>query len=250
LKEARIPPRFAHTELETFEPETDSQRSALRKARTFVEHFRLKGVKGLLFYGTNGVGKTHLAIGILKRCVREKGAQAFFFETNQLLKLVRDTYNRSVEETEMEVLRPILGADLLVLDDLGREQTSPWVHETLGLVIDTRYNDNKATILTSNLADLDQHDPRSFIFQIGVRSRSRLKEMCDWVEVQGPDRREVGPEATAERIGDWKRTSPASPDNLKKSGLPEKTRGRARASLRQSGPIDLKWTGGKAGTNK
>ena len=97
----------------------------------------------------------------------------------------------------MDVLAPVLEADLLVLDDLGAEKTSEWVQETLGLVVNTRYNARRATIFTSNLVDSpDNTDPQGFIFQLGARTRSRLVEMCDWVEIQGADVREVGPHAS------------------------------------------------------
>jgi DNA replication protein DnaC len=197
------------------------------------------------------VGKTHLAVGILKACVRSKGARAYFFETRELLRLVRDTYNRSVEETEMEVLKPLLEADLLVLDDLGAERTSEWVQETLGLVVNTRYNARRPTIFTSNLIDVpDASEPRSFIFQLGARTRSRLIEMCDWVEILGVDVREVGPDASSDSIARWQASSPASPDNAERTGkLPPRARAQARARLRSSrGDGELKWTGGRAGS--
>ncbi len=250
LAEARIPPRFARAELGNFEHDMNTQRQAWQKATAFVEAFPVVD-RGLLLFGPHGVGKTHLAVGILKACVRSKGARAFFFETRELLRLVRDTYNRSVEETEMEILAPLLDADLLVLDDLGAERTSDWVQETLGLVVNTRYNARRPTIFTSNLIDLpDNTDPRSFIFQLGARTRSRLIEMCDWVEIQGADIREVGPDASPDDIARWKATSPASPENADKSAkLPSRARGQARAQLRPGkGDADLKWTGGKAGS--
>jgi DNA replication protein DnaC len=249
LAEARIPPRFGKADLDNFEHDMDTQRAAWRQAVAFVEAFPVVD-RGLLFYGPHGVGKTHLAIGILKACVRQKGARAFFFETRELLRLVRDTYNRSVEETEMEVLKPLLEAELLVLDDVGAERTSDWVQETLGLVVNTRYNSRRPTVLTSNLLDLaDNTDPRSFIFQLGARTRSRLIEMCDWVEIQGADLREVGPHASAEDISRWQRTSPASPDNAEKAPrLPSRARSQARAQLRARGDGELKWSGGKAGS--
>lgn len=250
LVEARIPSRYARCELSNFEHDADSQREAYRRATRFVSAFPVID-KGLLLYGHNGVGKTHLAIGILKEVIRLKGARGYFFETRELLRLVRDTYNRSVEETEMDVLGPVLEADLLVLDDLGAERTSEWVQETLGLVVNTRYNARRATIFTSNLVDLpDNTDPRGFVFQLGARTRSRLKEMCDWVEIQGADVREVGPHASAEDIGRWQKQSPASPENVRKSqGLPPKSKGMARARLRESGTqYELKWSGGKAGS--
>jgi DNA replication protein DnaC len=250
--DARIPPRYGRCELANFEHDMDSQRQAWRKAQAFVDAFPVVD-KGLVLYGPQGVGKTHIAVGILKDVVRNKGARGYFFETRELLKLVRDTYNRSVEETEMDVLKPVLEADLLVLDDLGAERTSEWVQETLGLVVNTRYNTRRPTVFTSNLLDLaDSTDPRGFIFQLGARTRSRLIEMCDWVEIQGVDVREVGPHASAAAIERWHRESPASPNNIRKAGgLPPRARSMARAQLRDKGDkgsVDLKWTGGKAGS--
>ena len=250
LKDARVPTRYGRCELGTFEHDMNTQREAWRRATRFVEAFPAVD-KGLLLFGPHGVGKTHLAVGILKEVIRTKGARGFFFETRELLKLVRDTYNRANEESEMDVLAPVLDADLLVLDDLGAEKTSEWVQETLGLVVNTRYNARRATIFTSNLVDSpDNTDPQGFIFQLGARTRSRLVEMCDWVEIQGADVREVGPHATAEKIAEWQKKSPASPQNVRKSSaLPPKTKGMARARLKDSGlQYELNWSGGKAGS--
>lgn len=244
LAGARIPPRFARTELDGYLPDTDSQRVALGKATQFIESFPVVE-KGLLFHGPYGVGKTHLAVAILKDVIRKAGAKGYFFETPELLRQVRNTYNAQVDETEMGILRPIIEADILVLDDLGTEKTSEWVQETLGLVINSRYNTRRPTIITSNLHDpLDGTDPNSFVFQIGARTRSRLLEMCEWVEIQGPDIRDIGRDAAAAESGRW----PVAPDNIRKTGLPGKARGQARARLRDRGPADLKWTGGKAGS--
>lgn len=250
LKDARVPTRYGRCELGTFEHDMNTQREAYRRATRFVEAFPAVD-KGLLLFGPHGVGKTHLAVGILKEVIRKKGARGYFFETRELLKLVRETYTRASDDSEMDVLAPVLEADLLVLDDLGAEKTSEWVQETLGLVVNTRYNARRATIFTSNLVDSpDNTDPQGFIFQLGARTRSRLVEMCDWVEIQGADVREVGPHATAEKIAEWQKKSPASPQNVKKSsGLPPKSKGMARAKLRDSGlQYELNWSGGKAGS--
>ena len=247
--ESRIPPKFAKAELSNYIPDTDSQKDALRQAQKFVEAFPA-AQKGIVFYGPPGVGKTHLATGLLKTVIRDKGGRGFFFQTTELLRLVRETYNRSVDETEMEVLRPVLEADVLVLDDLGVEKTSEWVQETLGLVINTRYNARRATIVTSNLADVvDQNHKdfiNSFMLQLGVRSRSRLLEMCDWVPVQGTDIRDIERVSQAARSGQMPETPGRIPA---KRPLPGKTGGMARAGLKDSGTqFELQWPGGKAGS--
>ena len=247
MADSRIPAKFARAELASYKPDTDSQRDALRLAKKFVDAFPVEQ-KGIVFHGPTGVGKTHLAIGLLKAVIRDKGARGFFFQTTELLRLVRETYNRAVEETEMDVLRPVLEADVLVLDDLGVEKTSEWVHETLGLVINTRYNARRATIITSNLADVvDQNNKdyiNSFLYQLGGRTRSRMLEMCEWVEVQGADIRDVERVTEAAKTGHM----PEVPSRPAKTKLPGKSSGMARARLRDSGvQYELNWAGGKAG---
>src|SRR5260370_17356042 len=83
-------------------------------------------------------------------------------------------------------------ADLLVLDDLGAEKTSEWVEETMNLIVNTRYNERRVTIFTSNYEDIpDDTDPNSLLFRIGHRMRSRLHEMCEFVIMDGADYREM-----------------------------------------------------------
>jgi DNA replication protein DnaC len=251
MREARVPQRYLRCELATFEHDTDSMREAYRRAIAFVEAFPVID-KGLLLHGRHGVGKTHLAVGILKAVIRDKGARGYFFETRELLRLVRDTYNRSVDETEMDVLGPVLRADLLVLDDLGAERSSEWVQETLGLVVNTRYNERRATIFTSNLTDpADNTEPNSFIYQLGARTRSRLTEMCHWVEMKGVDMRETGQHPSPDEIQRWQKDSPGSQENLRKGKDPTLgKKGMARARLRDTSPAELAWPGGRAGTKR
>ena len=85
-----------------------------------------------------------------------------------------------------------MNADLLVLDDLGAEKTSEWVEETMNLIVNTRYNERRLTIFTSNYEDIpDDTDPNSLLFRIGFRMRSRLHEMCEFVVMDGADYREL-----------------------------------------------------------
>ena len=255
LKNARIPRRYAHCELSNFEIHTDTQRAAHQKAVRLVEQFPVVE-KGLLFYGDAGVGKTHLAVALMREAIIRKSARAVFYEVRELLKLVRDTYRDSTEMSELDVLRPVLEAELLVLDDLGLEKKSEWVDETIGLVINTRYSERRLTVITTNLRDVESTEPGSFVFQLGLRTRSRLKEMCDWMRIDSFDARDVGRYPTPEDVGHWEKTSPASPKNVRgghreQGTLPSRASSQAKAQLRKrenDGKADLKWPGGRAGS--
>ena len=129
---------------------------------------------------------------MLKQVIQTTGARGLFYDTRDLLRVIRSTYDPSIRTTELEVLRPVMTADLLVLDDLGAEKTSEWVEETMNLIVNTRYNERRLTIFTSNYQDIpDDTDPNSLLFRIGHRMRSRLHEMCEFVSLDGADYREL-----------------------------------------------------------
>ena len=148
----------------------------------------------------------------------------------------------------MDILGPVMRADLLVLDDLGAEKTSEWVEETLNLIVNTRYNEKRVTIVTSNYDDNpDITDPDSLLFRIGFRMHSRLHEMCEFLYLDGADYRHLPVNGGIDDLMTmWK----MRPKGQRRGALPGKTAGQARAQLRQQrdGKADLKWSGGRAGT--
>lgn len=255
LGDARIPARYNSCDFATFETNGDSLRDAHRRAAEFADRFPVVD-RGLLFYGQPGVGKTHLATAILKDVIRKKNARGKFYESSELLRLLRETYGSGTRVNEMDILRPVMEADLLVLDDLGQEKTSDWVQETLGLVINTRYASRRPLIITTNLEDgPDTTDPNSFVYRIGLRNRSRLMEMCDWVPMSGYDVREIGPHPTPDELARYQQTSPGaqtgrrapSPKAQVQSVRP-RTQLKSRIPTGKDPRMELKWTGGKAGT--
>jgi DNA replication protein DnaC len=173
-------------------------------ARKFAEAYPVDTAgNGLLFVGTAGLGKTHLAVGVLSRLVQERGVKGLFCDYRELLKKIQDSYNPQVQNTELELLKPVFAAEVLVLDDLGAQRSSDWVSDTIALILNTRYNDKQTTIITTNWLDLpsgaglqlskEQRAAREETLgdRIGDRMRSRLAEMCVRVEMTGEDFRQT-----------------------------------------------------------
>src|SRR6202020_2319279 len=152
LVAARIPPRYEHCELSTFQYDPgDKNQTSVIKARTFagrfVEDYPVEKT-GLLFVGSVGVGKTHLAVGIIKDLIREKGIHCLFCDYRELLKSIQNSYSPSVQATEMEILRPVFDAEVVLLDELGAVRTTEWVFDTVNYILNSRSNNNKTTIIT------------------------------------------------------------------------------------------------------
>jgi DNA replication protein DnaC len=205
LSRAHIPRRYEHCTLESYETDFPSSHRTLAaahlRARKFVESYPLETAgTGLLLTGSIGVGKTHLAVGILQALVAERGATGIFFDYRDLLKQVQNSYNRQVAATELEILAPVFDAEVLVLDELGASKPTDWVWDTVAHILNTRYNDRRTTIITTNYANLPplatEAGARASLREetlgdrIGERMRSRLQEMCVVVEMQGEDFRQ------------------------------------------------------------
>ena len=149
--------------------------------------------------------------------MREKGIHCLFSDYRELLKQIQNSYNTSVQATEMEVLRPVFDAEVLVLDELGAVRSTEWVFDTVNYILNSRYNENKTTIITTNFPDAPEAEPEidnlrsasaaeraarreTLGDRIGERMRSRLHEMCKKVEIEGPDYRQESKKAQFQRI--------------------------------------------------
>ena len=207
LASARIPKRYEHCELSNFEFEGPHRHlsSARMAACKFVEEYPLEN-SGLLLIGSIGVGKTHLAVGIIKELIVSKGIACLFYDYRELLKQIQNCYNDSVKATELEVLRPVFDTEILVLDELGAVKPTEWVWDTVSLILNTRYNDNRTTIITTNYPDDPARDSNgnsdfaraqraargeTLGDRIGERMRSRLHEMCRIIKMEGADFRQT-----------------------------------------------------------
>ncbi len=210
LELAAIPKRYEDCELSNFVIMPGPYEAAMHRAKLaagrFVEEYPLEK-NGLLLTGPIGVGKTHLAVGIIRELIRSKGIPCLFCDYRELLKQIQNSYNETVQATEMDVLRPVMTTEVVILDDLGAVKPTQWVWDTVSLVLNTRYNEKLTTILTTNLLDAAPRGAGDFDSRsssaarhaagdptlgdhITERMRSRLHEMCKKIEMAGEDFRQ------------------------------------------------------------
>jgi DNA replication protein DnaC len=247
LGTANIYKRYQHCTLANFDAYNDPLKRAVTRAQRVIDSFPAgeSSDRGLLLAGMPGVGKTHLAVAILKACIFDRGAHGLFYTTSDLMALLRSTYTGEEKATESQMLRAIAAADVLVLDELGRERSTEWRDEMLHLIVNTRYSERRLTIFTTNFEiGSDMTDPDSLQCRVGFRVYSRLREMCEFIHLEAGDYRERPQNASREDLlAMWKN---------RKRVLPSRAGRQARAELRDPAArdtrADLPWPGGRAGS--
>ncbi len=192
---ARIPPRYAGCDFETYIPQSFNQGKIKTLVMNYAEDYPLLDEetfreRSLLFTGGAGRGKTHLGVAVVKALLR-KSVPCLFVDFHELLSEIRSSYDEISQTSEYEILRPILNVEILLLDDLGSIRMTDWMQDTVFHIINLRYNQRKPLIVTSNLAMEGSKTSGQETLQerLGYRVVSRLYEMCTTVELDGPDYR-------------------------------------------------------------
>lgn len=153
----------------------------------YIASFAGNGGAGLYIHGGVGAGKTHAA-SAMARLFAEAGYEVAFTTAKGMLERVKATFDEG--GTEAAVAR-YAKCDVLVLDDLGKEDATEWSVGTVFSVLDARYEDMRPTIVTSNYA------PDALAGRLARRGErvtaeaiaSRISQTCRPVYLGGRDRR-------------------------------------------------------------
>ena len=161
-------------------------------------------LKGMVLMGPPGTGKTHLMTGFAYQCTITHGISCIFQSFAELLSELRQGYSDG--KSDMEIIEPHLGADILIIDDMGKGRNSDWELSILDMLISERYNRNQIIMVSTNFTESEENTLREkirnkektetdhFIAEtisgrVGERIHSRLKEMCYFENLLGKDRR-------------------------------------------------------------
>jgi len=194
---ARIPGKFANNWIEDLDDTHRSQREikyALLKHRDGYS----PGDSGFLLWGEPGIGKTHLMCGLLAYLTVERGISGRYIDIMQLMMELKRAWAEGGWESD--IISPLLAADVLVVDELGKGRNSDFELAILDQLISHRYNARRTLHCTSNYPPEMAGDEKSVGFveggirlpnalkdRVGERIFSRLNEMCRFVHVQGTD---------------------------------------------------------------
>ena len=150
LGESGIKKRFQRRTFASFVRDTRERDESYRTAKEYADNWRThaENGEGLYIEGTNGTGKTHLAAAIALQLIAQ-GVPVICKTSDDMLQDIKKTFDTQ-GATEREVLSVYRDVDLLIVDDLGKDQCTEWSMSTLYSVFNERYESMKPTIITTN----------------------------------------------------------------------------------------------------
>lgn len=162
----------------SYQPQNEHQVKAKNTAIEYVKTFSLDEPKSLILQGSYGTGKSHLAYAIAK-AIKQQGYSVAFMHIPMLMERIKATYNRNATETTDELVQLLSSIDLLVLDDVGVENTEHTLNKLFSIV-DNRVGKNN--IFTTNFSDKELNQNMNW-----QRINSRMKQNARTVRVLGDD---------------------------------------------------------------
>lgn len=180
-KNSGLPKRFKRKTFENYE--RGDNFIAYKKAEEFAENFPDIN-KGLLLVGPVGTGKTHLAAAISNKLI-SRLYSVYFGNTTDIMSFIKSTYSKDAEMTEGEVIELMTEkVDLLVIDDLGKENETENTLSVLYQIINKLYENEKLVVITTNF---NSSDLARKLGERGPAMVSRITGMCEPVVLSGED---------------------------------------------------------------
>ena len=169
---AKIPKRFTDKSFASFLVSSPAQRVALDACMEYVDNFSKHKREGrcMLLLGKVGTGKTHLATSAASALINEHLVKAIYRTVGSVIGDIKATFSDKSGETEAHIMRELIGADLLVLDEVGATKQSEFELVTLFSIINGRYEQGRPMIIVSNLSPAELNDA------LGVRCVDRIRE--------------------------------------------------------------------------
>ena len=200
---AKIPSKFAGVlQSDDIDPRDPSQYDAMTYVKSFVDKYPEK--KGFLLMGGPGLAKTRLAVGAIAELTLQKAVECVFTDFFFLLADLRKAYSEGIPENE--IIGPLINAEILVIDEMGKGKSSEWEQNILDQLISKRYNFSKKTLVTTNYVARESLPTTNYVAReslpkksrskteiledrVGERIASRLYEMCTPLFIEGSDYR-------------------------------------------------------------
>ncbi|HHO54543.1 MAG TPA: cell division protein ZapE [Deltaproteobacteria bacterium] len=200
---AGIPARHSGSTRASFVPTGRHQTAVVGAVSNYLKEFNPEGDnRGLILYGDVGRGKTHLLVALLRELVFRHGVRARFVEFSHLLADLKSGFD--VGRGMAALIDPLVDVEILAIDELGKGRNTEFEGTVLDELVSRRYNAVRPILATTNFSpggggaavsnaaavQVGTEERPGLATRVGPRVYSRLRETCDFVEVQGDDYRE------------------------------------------------------------
>ena len=171
FKRAGIPLRFQSRTFDSYQADGEGQERALRVARTYADNWTEMRERGtcLIFAGSAGTGKTHLACAIAN-AILAKGSSALFTTVSDALRSIKRAYDKDAGVTEADAIGELVAPSLLILDEVGMDYGTDHSKTLIFDMLNKRYENIRPTIILTNL------DAAALRDYFGDRIVDRLRE--------------------------------------------------------------------------
>jgi DNA replication protein DnaC len=175
LRLANLPPKWRDVTFDNSDPQL--QPKAFKFAKKYAENFTTESPSVIFYSNINGTGKSHLAACILNYVMKEKRIPVRWEKARDVMLQLRRTFS-DLEVSEASVIDRISFVKLLVLDDVGRDPASQWIHTTYWQLLDRRLEWNLPVVITANLLIDGGPNDLTLGERIGEGAVSRLRSLC------------------------------------------------------------------------